>query len=158
MLLALGLLLSTSACGMQVQTNKPYTPAEGVNLDVGSVHVRNLMILSRADGAGFLSASLTSSDVDALTLVSGTPIKVDGSDGAAFTATLPDPVALGNGVLVVLTNRPFITITSADLKPGLTAKLVLQFSNAGEADVTVPVVDAAQPDYATLTPSPSSSS
>ena len=48
-----------AACGFDVQTNQPYTPAEGVNYDVGNppVQVRNLMILSREDGVGFLSAT-----------------------------------------------------------------------------------------------------
>ncbi|MBA3529652.1 MAG: hypothetical protein H0T91_10175 [Propionibacteriaceae bacterium] len=141
---------------MNVQTNRPYTPAEGVNLDVGAVNIRNLLVLTRTEGQGFLSASLLSSDRDALVAVSGTPIKADGSEGAAFKATVPDPVALGNGQLVVLTQRNLITISSADLKPGLTARLVLQFSTAGEATVLVPIVDANQPEYATITPSPSS--
>ena len=49
LLLVIGLLLVTGACGQDVQTNRPYTPAEGVNIDVGDpanpddvVHVRNL--------------------------------------------------------------------------------------------------------------------
>ena len=38
------------------------------------------------------------------------------------------------------------------------AELTLTFSTAGEATVKVPVVDADQPDYATITPSPTPSS
>jgi hypothetical protein len=156
-LLALGLVLVISACGLNVQTNKPYTPADGVNLDAGSVKIRNLMILSRAAGEGFVSASLTSDSRDALTGVSGNPIKADGTEGAAFTATVSNPVALGNGVLAILTERPLITVKSADLRPGLTAKLVLQFTTAGEVTVLVPVVDANVPAYATISPSPTPS-
>ena len=40
----------TTACGMNQQTLRPYTPAEGISFDVGGakgVKVRNLMILSR---------------------------------------------------------------------------------------------------------------
>ena len=33
--LLLALLLVVSACGMDAQTSQPYTPAEGVNVDVG---------------------------------------------------------------------------------------------------------------------------
>jgi hypothetical protein len=157
LLLSLGLVLTASACGMDVQTNRPYTPAEGVNFDVGSVHVRNLMILSRTDGTGILSGSMVSYDRDALIALSGTPITVEGADGTAFKVTIPDPVALGNGALVVLTQRSFITLESAELEPGLTARLVLNFSTAGESTVIVPVVDANQPDYATITPTPSAS-
>jgi hypothetical protein len=154
-LLSLGLVLAVVGCGMNVQTNKPYTPAEGVNLDLGSIKIRNLMILSPAVGQGFLSASLLSPDRDALVSVSGAPIKADGSNGAPFTVAKANPVAVGNGVLVVLTKRPLITVHSPDLKPGLTASLVLTFSSAGQATVLVPVVDANQPDYATVVPTPS---
>ncbi len=31
-----GLLVLTAACGIDVQTLQPYTPAEGVNFDVGN--------------------------------------------------------------------------------------------------------------------------
>jgi len=114
--------------------------------------VRNLMILSREAGSGFLSATLQSDQRDALIGVSGTMIKPDGSDGAALKATLPDPVALGNGVPVVLTDRPFITITISDLAAGLDANVVLKFSVAGDITVRAPVVDGNEPYYATVTP------
>lgn len=147
-----GVLLA--ACGMRVQTNLPYTPADGVNFDVGQVKVRNLMILSRAPGEGYLSATLVASEADALVGVSGTAITVDGSDGTPITATLPAPIALEPGRAVVLTDQTLIVLRSADLKAGLTASLTLQFRTAGETTVRVPVVDGNQPDYATITPTP----
>src|ERR671916_1499627 len=62
---ALGLLVGLGACGTDAQTLKPYTPAEGVNVDVGNsanlqevVHVRNLLIICKAPGSGILSASI----------------------------------------------------------------------------------------------------
>lgn len=155
LLLTLGLVLGVSACGMHVQTNEPYQPAEGVNFDVGSVHVRNVMILSRTPGEGFLSSSLVSSVPDSLVKVTGTAVKPDGSLGSPLTIALSSPVSVG-GTLVVLTNLPLITVKGADLQAGLVAKLVFTFSTAGEVSTTAPVVDATQPDYATITPSPSS--
>ncbi len=154
-MLALGLVLTATACGMHVQTNNPYTPADGISIDVGTVHVRNLTIVSRAAGDGYLAGSMVSTEPEALLAVSGKPIKTDGSDGAAFTATLPDPVALGNGTLVVLTARPLITVKSADLKPGLTASVTLQFSNAGVVSINTTVVDGLSPQYSTISPTPS---
>ena len=35
LLLSLGLLLVAAACGIDAQTLRPYTPAEGINVDVG---------------------------------------------------------------------------------------------------------------------------
>ena len=52
LLAALGLVLVVGACGTDAQTLRPYTPAEGVNVDVGDpsqvksvVHVRNLLVI-----------------------------------------------------------------------------------------------------------------
>jgi hypothetical protein len=59
--------------------------------------------------------------------------------------------------MVVLTDRPLITVKSADLQAGLVARLVFQFSKAGEVTTTAPVVNADQPAYATISPSPSPS-
>ena len=153
MLLTLGVALTASACGMGVQTNRPYTPAEGVNFEVGTVQVRSLMILSKETGEGILVASLVSSAADSLVGASGTPIKPDSSPGAPFTAKIPAPIELKPNVLLVLTDLPLITMTSPDLVPGLTSNLVLRFSKSGELNVTVPVVTAEQPDYDTITPS-----
>jgi hypothetical protein len=154
MTFVLGLVLT--ACGFNVQTNLPYTPADGVNLEVGPVQVRNLMILSRTEGVGFVSATMSSSQSDALVGVSGTVINSDGSNGAALTATMPNPIALGNGTPVVLTDQPaFITVKADGLKAGLTVDLTLQFSSAGETTLRVPVVDGNHPYYATVSPAPS---
>ena len=46
------------------------------------VHVRNLLVISKAPGSGVLSASLVTDDRDELTGVTATPIKSDGSEGA----------------------------------------------------------------------------
>lgn len=160
--LTLGLLGAASGCGMKVQTNEPYTPAEGVNFDVGNsadpttvVHVRNLMILSRTAGQGIVSASLVTGGSDALTGLTGTAVKPDGSNGAAFTASLTTPVTLNPNQLVVLTNGPLLTVTSADLAAGLDASVTLEFQKAGQITVRTTVVDASQPAYATISPSPS---
>ena len=161
-LLGMALLAFMSACGMNAQTLQPYTPAEGVNFNVGPtgdwVQVRNLMILSREDGVGYLSASIVAQERDALTAVSGEPIKPDGTPGAALEVTLPNPVGLTPGVLVVLTDRELIEVKSADLIVGGEADLTFTFSTVGEYTIRVPVVDADQPDYATITPSPAPSS
>ena len=159
-LLAIALLLVGAACGMEVQTTNPYTPADGINVDVGEqgqVKVRNVMILSRADGQGFLSASLVADERDALTAVSAVPVKADGSDGAPLAVSIPDPVALGNGTLVVLTDRAPITLTGPDLKAGLEVKVVLQFTTAGQVSLTIPVLDGNQRIYQTVSPTPAPS-
>jgi hypothetical protein len=163
LLLVIGLLLVSGGCGQDVQTNLPYTPAEGVNIDVGDpadpdkvVHVRNLLIISWEPGRGVVSASIVTDDRDALTAVSGTPIKVDGTEGAPFTATIGNTVSIANGAQVVLTDQAPITVESPDLMAGLDAVVTLAFQNAGEVTLRAPVVDGNEPQYATLKPTPTS--
>lgn len=160
-LISIALLALASACGMNAQTLQPYTPAEGVNANVGPtgqwVQVRNLMILSREDGTGYVSASLVATERDALTGITGAPITLEGTPGAPLTTTMPDPVGLTAETLVVLTDRELITVKSDDLIVGGAAELTLSFSTVGDLTILVPVVDATQPDYATITPSPAPS-
>lgn len=160
LVVAIGLLFFAAACGQNVQTNRPYTPAEGVNIDVGNpatpnkvVHVRNLAIISWGPGEGVLSGSIVTADRDSLSAVSGMPFKVDGSEGAPFTGTIPSTVSVANGLQVVLTDQPPIIVKSPDIKPGLDADVTLQFENAGEVALRVPILDGNEPQYATLKPS-----
>ena len=160
LVVAIGLLFFAAACGQNVQTNRPYTPAEGVNIDVGNpatpnevVHVRNLAIISWGPGEGVLSGSIVTADRDSLSAVSGMPFKVDGSEGAPFTGTIPSTVSVANGLQVVLTDQPPIIVKSPDIKPGLDADVTLQFENAGEVTLRVPILDGKEPQYATLKPS-----
>ena len=164
LLLAVGLLLVTAACGTDAQTLQPYTPAEGVNLDVGDpadqtkvVHVRNLLIISKAPGQGVLSATIVTDGRDQLTRVTGNAIKVDGTPGAPFTARLANTVSFANGAQIVLTDGAPIAVNSPDLAAGLSANVTLQFRNAGEATAVVPVVDGNEPQYATISPAPTPS-
>jgi hypothetical protein len=161
LLLVIGLLLVAGGCGMDVQTNRPYTPAEGVNFDVGDpatpnevVHVRNLLIISWQAGEGVLSGSVVTDGRDSLTGVSGAPIKVDGTEGAPFTVTVPSTVALANGLQVVLTDQAPVILRSPDLLAGLEAIVTLQFENAGEMTMQVPIVDGNEGQYRAISPSP----
>jgi hypothetical protein len=164
LLLTAGLLVTTGACGTDAQTLRPYTPAEGINLDVGNpsdpksvVYVRNLLIISKAPGQGVLSATLLTDGRDQLTEVTGTAIKVDGTVGAPFSASLANTVSFANGAPIVLTDGTPIALNSPDLAAGLAANVTLQFRNAGEATAVVPVVDGNEPHYATISPAPTPS-
>lgn len=164
LLLVIGLLLVSGACGQDVQTTRPYTPGEGINVDVGDpaipnkvVHVRNLAIISFAPGEGILSGSIVTADRDALTAVTGTPLKVDGTEGAPLTATIPNTVSVANGALVVLTDQAPISLKSPDLAAGLDAIVTLAFQNAGEVTLRVPVVDGNEGQYLSLKPTPTPS-
>ena len=53
LLLVIGLLLVSGACGQDVQTNRPYTPAEGVNVDVGDPANPRYLVTVRGLGYKF---------------------------------------------------------------------------------------------------------
>lgn len=154
-------LMATAACGFDVQTNRPYTPGEGVNADVGprqgAVAVRNLLIVSKEAGTGYVSASLTAGHNDTLQRITGRAYKADGTAGTPLTATLPASVQITAGSLLVLTDQQLITVTGDDLAPGLEAELTLTFATAGEVTLRMPVVSADDPQFATVSPSPSPS-
>lgn len=161
LLLVVGLLLGTGACGNDAQTLRPYTPGEGVNFDVGDeldiknvVHVRNLLIISKAPGSGVLSALMVTDGRDELTKVAGKAIKADGTEGAALAVTITNSVTFANRAQVVLTDRAPIGVTSRDLAPGRTAIMTLTFANAGDHKVMVPVVDGTEPQYADVSAAP----
>lgn len=143
-----------ASCGFDVQTNRPYTPADGVNFNVGAaqqIQVRNLLIISAEPGEGVLSATIYAARPDALLAVSGSADALDG-DGAPLTGTLPAPVPIPVTGFVTLTDLPPIVVRSAALRAGLTAQVTLRFQNAGQATVSVPVMDADISYYETIKP------
>lgn len=155
-------LITAAGCGFDVQTNRPYDPGEGLNVDVGNrqdgtVAVRNLLIASREAGTGFISASLTGTQDDTLQRITGRAYTADGTAGTPLTAAMSGPISIEAGSLVVLTDQELIMVTGADLAPGLEAELTLTFATAGETTLRVPVVTADDPQFATISPSPSGS-
>ena len=163
---ALAVVLPATACGFDAQTLKPYTPAEGVNFDVGDVndpnvvvHVRNLLVISRSPGEGIVSATMVTQGRDTLTAVTGAPYLLDGSKGQSYTAELPGPVLLSANRQVVLTNeQPFLTISGATgLQAGLDTEITVQFGKAGSYTTRTTVVDGNLPPYTGITPSASPS-
>ena len=158
---ALVAVLPATACGTGAQTLRPYTPAEGVNFDVGDqtqpdsvIHVRNLLVISRSPGEGIISASLVTSGRDTLTAVSGVPYKADATQGTPFTATMSGSVQLADSSQVVLTTLdPLITVSGADgLAAGLDADVTLQFAKAGSVTTRTTVVDGNLSPYSEITP------
>jgi hypothetical protein len=161
--LVVGCLFALSACGFEVQTLRSYTPGDGVNIDVGlgpngqptedTVKVRGLLIVAQPDGTAFLSAGLACDGSDELTEITGVALNPDGSAAGELTIEMPGPIEVADGELVELVEQEPITV-SGELTPGLTAGLTLTFAQAGSKQVQVPIVDGAEPPYASVTPSP----
>lgn len=153
----IGSALLLTGCGFNAQTLQPYTPAEGVNAQVGTVKVRNLVLVSDESGKGYVSASLVSSVNDALVKVSGAPVLLSGAAGAPLTVSGGTPVALTANTMAVLTEPTAkVEVSSPDLRPGLLASVTLEFSSGSRETIQTPVLSVKNPNYATVSPAPRS--
>ncbi len=160
LLLSMGLTVVLAGCGFNAATNAPYTPSDGTNADIGdggTLKIRNLVIISRAEGEGIVSASLIGNADDQLTSVSVTPTKVDGSAAPAVSTAPAAPLQLGGGNLIVLTNQAPLTVTAPDLVAGLSASVTMTFAKAGPVTLNCPVVDGTIPPWSQITPGTSAS-
>lgn len=147
--LCVPLVLALTGCMAQFQTLQPYTPGQGVNHDIGSVKIRNLLVIADNSGQGVISASMVSASDDSLTAVAGTPLSPSGAPGSALVVTATGiPLAMTPNTLVVLTEGPTrLAVSSPDLKPGLLAQVTLTFSKAGQITLVAPVVSSSEPQF-----------
>ena len=150
--------LLLTGCGFNMQTLQQYTPAHGVNVDLQAgegnrqLKVRNLLVVADESGKGVLSASIVSPVADRLVSVEGNAHKMDNSVGAPLQIS-GSAVELEPNRLAVLTDpEPAFTVSSPDLKPGLTVDLVLNFESGLQAKAIAPVMSAEDPIYASAKP------
>ena len=160
LLLSLGLMGLAAGCGFDAQLLQPYTPADGTNLDVGedgTLKVRNLQVVATAPGEGYLSATIISNAPERLTGATVAPVTLEGTPAPAAPVTLPSPVTLDPGQLLVLTDEPLIRVDAPGLQAGASANVVLQFAEAGPVALTCPVVDGTVPPWSEIAASASPS-
>ena len=129
-----------------IQTQRPYAPSDGVRASLGPLQTANLLVVGTGKGkAAALSGALVNTGADALTVA----VSVSGQ---STTFTVP-----GNGSVLVGTGSSAgrtLLIRSLDVDLGSLTTVTLKVPSAGSADVQVPVVDGALPQYtAVLTPS-----
>ena len=154
-----GASLLLTGCGFDAQTLQPYTPANGVNVDLPAgqdgrqLKIRNLLLVADGAGKGVVSASIVSPVADSLVKVEGAARKADNSVGSPLTVT-GGPVQLQPNRMVVLTEGEGFTVSGSDLEPGLTADLVLTFKSGVQAEAIAPVMSSESKIYASITPAP----
>ncbi|MFV0406628.1 MAG: hypothetical protein ACK5LN_07375 [Propioniciclava sp.] len=136
-----GLVLT--GCGFNAQTLQPYTPAEGVNIDIGDIKVRNVVVVADETGHGVVSGSLVARTADSVASVAVLPIGADDTVGEPLTVTELRPVALPARDLVVLTDpSPAFALSGSDLTPGLTVAISLTFASGASERLIAPVVSS----------------
>ena len=136
--------LSLTACGFNspVQTQKPYQPADGVEVNLGSVAIRNLLVVATtADAPGQLAGLVVNSSSTPQTITITTP---DGTSAKTQVgAGLTSQLSTGPGAVV---------LAKAGAPAGNLVTLKISTPTSGTSDVSVPVL-LPQGYYATVTPS-----
>lgn len=154
--LALALLTGTTGCVVTspAQTTKTMAPGDGVNVDMGDLHLRNLALVGGGtDGAATVTGTVDNQTGEDVTLTLAT------EEGAKASAK----VAAGEALTLSAPDGETVTLDKLSAKPGDMVELVLDTGNDDARTATVPVLDAgghyedAAPEGWTPAPTPSES-
>jgi len=144
-----------ASCGgnFNQQTNQVYNPAEGVDERSGAVDVLNALIVSGTNGSGTVVTTFVNNNQntdDRLKSVAGS-----GPD-ASLKVTPGGPTTIPAGGLLNLADKGRIFVEGERVKAGYFVELTFTFDRGQAITVEVPVVNAAEPEYADV-PQPSTS-
>lgn len=122
-----------------IQTDRPYSPGDGVRVTLGDVRAENLLAVTSAAGApGALSGALVNSGS------SDAPVTLTvGDSSQKVTVPAHGHVYIGTGSDVGK-NVPVPTVSAA---PGAMLDVTLSTPQAGSVQVQVPVLDSSNPQY-----------
>lgn len=145
-----------AGCGLSpAGTTRPYDPSDGVSARVGTVDVRNLLVVgSAANAPAVVSGALLNEATEPVTVTvglpgtEGTPVEVPAQGSALLGSQTGQPSAspgLREAVAAI------VQIASLPQPPGATVTVTLSTPDGGTTSVTVPVL-AATLEYATITP------
>jgi hypothetical protein len=130
-----GTALALGACSTQspAQTTVEYQPADGIDVNLGAVQARGLVLVSAAKGAaGVLIGSLINSGSDPVTVLFLTPEQVQGG-----------PATTGGPSMELKPNSQTpisgVQIGNVPVAPGDLTNIVLQ-TKAGQVFANVPVL------------------
>jgi len=153
-------LAACASTNFGAQTDKVYTPADGVTNRDGMVDVLNALIVSDSPGSGRLIAGLANNDTttdDELTGVAG----AGNSQGLTIDLAGGDTTIPAGGLLQLANDdAAFVQVQGdpSELYAGAFARVTFSFKNAGAVTVNVPVLAPGQ-NYTQvqLSPSPTAS-
>ncbi|UOQ56496.1 DNA modification methylase [Leucobacter allii] len=143
--LAAALALGATGCSLIAPqgTLEPYAPSDGIDVSVGGVHVRNIMLIADETGENFnvVFGAVNSTGAPQDVTISFTG---EGSSRAAAEFTVPTGNTLfGNPA----GEEAPVLVTIPDLKPGATVSAYFQTAGASELQREVPVLDGTLADY-----------
>ena len=144
--IAATLLLGTAGCGIFVDTAtlKPYSASDGLNVNVGDLQLRNLLVITDESG----DASLVGTVVNDTTNVQY--LSVEFRTDTPFDLT----VVANEGITKVglADDNPAIA-TGTALKAGQYVEIYFQYGGQDGVTASIPVLDATHSLYALYAPS-----
>ncbi len=147
--IAAGVLCATAVFGVagcQFASLTEYPPANGINATSNGVMVRNIVVVETAPGEGVLLGAIVTDNDESLGSLDGVTHTPTGDDASALQFTMPASLDLPRKTVVSLADKG-ITVTSPDLRAGLTVTVDLTFRDAGTISVTVPVMSSESAEY-----------
>jgi hypothetical protein len=155
--LAVGILLGTSACNLFVpqSTTVAYDPGDGVGADMGDLSIRNaILFVGENQGANLVLTVVNTSADDArlkIEMKSATP-------PASTTVQIPgDPTAhIPGGETKIFgadTAAP-ISFGGVDFQAGSLVPVYFQYGSVEGKELLVPVLDTSMQEYQGLAPTP----
>lgn len=154
MILAASLGLSACGTGGGAATNQQYQPGIGANLRTGDVQLYNALLVAGSDDTLAFSAGVLNTTDSPQTLESVTITPLGGS--GSVTADPATDVELAPRQLFTIGRAGELAgIDGATLPVGRYADVTLTFSDAGEVEISVPVV-ARNASYADVAETPPS--
>ncbi|WP_199727282.1 hypothetical protein [Cryobacterium tepidiphilum] len=146
--LAAGILMGTSACNLVAPqaTLIRYDASDGVSGKVGTIAIRNTLLITQGKGAANLVTNLVNEGDDPVTMT----IQYT-SDGSKVNETVR---IKGHETLAVGTDGPTITMRNVDAEPGSLFPVFFQYGDQTGEQLLTPVLTGAMAEYSTLTPTP----
>ncbi|MDN5797312.1 MAG: hypothetical protein L0H79_16365 [Intrasporangium sp.] len=136
--------LGTAGCMVfsPVQTDVPYAPADGIQTNLGSVAIRDLVLVTNGSGEAMVSGGLVNQSAQAVTLQFAPQLEGGSTSGTEIQLQPSERVNLAEQGL---------QLTGVAAKPGRVIPVQVTSSTAGTTLLNVPVM-AAEGYYATVTP------
>jgi hypothetical protein len=143
--LALGIAIGGSGCAMityQATTEK-YDASDGVSADVGTLDIRNILVVSEDGRDGNLVMTVVNTGEDDVTLEVQA---VDGNASAELDIDAGETISLGTD------QEDPLLLENIDAEVGGLLPLYFQYGTEEGAEVQVPVLDGRLTEYQDLVP------
>jgi hypothetical protein len=125
-------VLAACSTQSQAQTNVPYQPADGINVTLGSIEARGLVLVSAAkDAAGVMIGSLINTGADPVTVTFLTQEQAQSNETGG-----PSMDVKGYSQTPITG----VQLASVPAAPGALTTVVLQTTKAGQVFANVPVL------------------